>query len=193
MAAGIQGLQCAKRATRYDVPSTGQQPRSGTPAGCRGIIGPVPPPTLDKKGRFLKCYVGKVSTGWSGVSRGKKERVYPKIGANFRISLAATKPRSVSVPVLDTGRVGTHSSPLASRLWAVGPSALPCAGAPPPQRPRSYNLPRRPGVDINDRWPIEGVSPDHCTHASLLLTLSSPLCLPCISPKVGKQYQPPPP
>ena len=25
---------------------------------------------------------------------------------------------------------------LSSGLWAVGPSALPCAGAPPPQRPR---------------------------------------------------------
>jgi len=40
-------------------------------------------------------------------------------------------------------------------------SALPCAGAPPPQRPLSYNMPRRPGVDIGDRCLIEGVQPDH--------------------------------
>ena len=38
-------------------------------------------------------------------------------------------------------------------------SALPCAGAPPPQRPLSYNMPRRPGVDICNRCPIEGISP----------------------------------
>ena len=39
-------------------------------------------------------------------------------------------------------------------------SALPCAGAPPPQRPLSYNIRRRPGVDIRDGCLIERVRPD---------------------------------
>ena len=38
----------------------------------------------------------------------------------------------------------TLSSPLDGRAY----SALPCAGAEPPQRPLSYNMPRRPGADI---------------------------------------------
>ena len=40
--------------------------------------------------------------------------------------------------------LSTLSSPLGGRAY----SALPCAGAPPPQRPPSYNIPHRPGAYI---------------------------------------------
>ncbi len=52
-------------------------------------------------------------------------------------------------------------STLSSLLGGRAYSALPCAGAPPPQRPLSYNMPHRPGVDIGDRCLIEGVWPTH--------------------------------
>ena len=54
-------------------------------------------------------------------------------------------------------------TPLRSLLAYLGGraySALPCAGAPPPQRPLSYNMPRRPGVDIRNRCPVERISPN---------------------------------
>ncbi len=58
---------------------------------------------------------------------------------------------------------------LTSNPWPLAPavlggraySALPCAGAEPPQRPLSYNMPSGPGVDIGDGCLIESVQPDH--------------------------------
>ncbi len=55
-------------------------------------------------------------------------------------------------------------TPLFSLLALLGGraySALPCAGAPPPQRPLSLDVPHRPGVNIGDRCLIEGVQPHH--------------------------------
>lgn len=77
MAAGLQSLQCVPPVMRTDVPPTGQQPIAGTPAGCRGIIGPVPPPTLDKRCRFLRFLGRQISTGWSAVSRGDEVTQWP--------------------------------------------------------------------------------------------------------------------
>ena len=73
----MRGLHCVQRAMLSDVPSTGQQPITGTPAGCRGIIGPVPPPTLDKRSRFLRFLGRQISTGWSDVSRGDEVIQWP--------------------------------------------------------------------------------------------------------------------
>ena len=90
--------------------------------------------------------------------------VHPKIGANFRISQEALKLPSVPAPFSGRPNGVTLSSLLSllsSLLGGRAYSALPCAGAPPPQRPRSYNLPRRPGIDIGNRCPIERVSPKH--------------------------------
>ena len=81
----------------------------------------------------------------------------------------------------------TLSSPLGGRAY----SALPCAGAPPPQRPPSYNMPRRPGVDIGDRCPVESASPNHVPPVPEPIslrqncgTLTSPWCLPFPAPKM---------
>ena len=80
MAASVLGRKCNQRAVWPKAPSAGQQPRTGTPAGCRGIIGPVPPPTLDKRSRFLRFLGGQISTGWSAVSRGGEVRVASQNG-----------------------------------------------------------------------------------------------------------------
>ena len=83
------------------------------------------------------------------------------------------------------------SSPLSPRLWAVRPSALPCAGAPPPQRPPSYNMPQRPGVDIGVRYQSKVFrqttsrqSPSQSHSDKTTYPLTSPLCLPCPAPKL---------
>ena len=95
-------------------------------------------------------------------------------------------------PAEQTPYLTTNYQLLTTAVVRSGASALPCAGAPPPQRPLSYNMPRRPGVDIRNRCPIESVAPNHVPSvsdpvplrqncdplSSLLFTLSSPLCLP---------------
>ena len=110
------------------------------------------------------------------------------MGANSRIPSITTESCPVQNPISSTGNgaalaslLFTLSLPLGGRAY----SALPCAGAPPPQRPLSYNMPRRPGVDIGDGCPTERVSPNHAPPVPepILLrqnrvTLSSPLYLP---------------
>ena len=87
-------------------------------------------------------------------------------------------------------------------------SALPCAGAPPPQRPLSYNMPRRPGVSIRNMCPAERAPPNHVLPALRIPRRGWPRACPrtpnrrtppsgqawrlhCVSPKDVKQFQPP--
>ncbi len=67
------------------------------------------------------------------LQKGSCLRVHPKMGVNSRIPLAGTDPPSVPISCRPIGV--PLSSSLSPILWAVGPSALPCAGAAPPQRP----------------------------------------------------------
>ena len=48
------GALCAQ-AVVSNARFASQQPSTGAPAGCRGIKGPFPPPTLDKRFPFLRC------------------------------------------------------------------------------------------------------------------------------------------
>ena len=57
-------------------------------------------------------------------------------------------------------------------------------GAPPPQRPLSYNIPRRPGADIRNRSLLEGVQPDHVP--------PGPMCRPCACPGTRPNSRLPP-
>ena len=91
---------------------------------------------------------------------GNPPQVHPKTRAYFQKPLEATWPQPVSLP-------NSSSESAASDHWLLTTavlggraySALPCAGAPPPQRPRSYNMPRRPGVYIRDGCLPERVRP----------------------------------
>ena len=72
------------------------------------------------------------------------------------------------------------------------------------QRPPLNNMPRRQGVDIGDRCPIERVQPNHvppvpsnprrgrpCACPRTTSNQRTPAWrLPCVSPIVGKQFQP---
>ena len=121
---------------------------------------------------------------------------------------------SYSRKVLAQGRCSPLLTPLHSLLAFLGGraySALPCAGAPPPQRPPSYNMPRRPCADIRVWCPFERVSstqippvpsnPCRCrpcacprTHANLRTLRYVPAWrLPSVSPRAAKPFQPPPP
>ena len=62
----------------------------------------------------------------------------------LRSSFFFTPPLPHSLPSLTTDHRPLTTAVLCGRAY----SALPCAGAPPPQRPLSYNMPRRPGVSI---------------------------------------------
>ena len=71
-------------------------------------------------------------------------------------------------------------------------SALPCAGAPPPQRPLSYNMPRQPGVDIPYSCPAERVSPSHVPPILCIPRRGPPR--PCPPPiRVTLSFPPQPP
>ena len=67
-------------------------------------------------------------------------------------------------------------------------SALPCAGAPPPQRPLSYNMPRRPRVYVRNGCPVERVSPNH---GPPVLRIPR-RCRPCACPLPSPFSGPPP-
>ncbi len=70
----------------------------------------------------------------------------------------------------------------------------PLCGGSAPATPPANNMPHRPCVDIGDGCLIESVWPDHVPpvprrqHGGIL---SSPSCLPCISPEACKRFQPP--
>ena len=57
-------------------------------------------------------------------------------------------------------------------------SALPCAGAPPPQRPLSYNIPSRPGVYIRDGCLPERGSPHYVPSAPSVPCRGRPCACP---------------
>ena len=109
-------------------------------------------------------------------------RVHPIMGMNRRIPLEETRSRAVhvSIPGKRSGvSLSSLLSTLSSHLGGRAYSALPCAGAPPPQRPLSYNIPPRPGVEIGDRCLFDGVQPDHVPPVA-----SAPRrCRPCACPR----------
>ena len=60
-------------------------------------------------------------------------------------------------------------------------SGPPLCERSPPATPPSYNISRRPGLDIDDRCPIEGVSPNHVPPGP-----SAPCrCRPCACPRIS--------
>ena len=107
---------------------------------------------------------GTVCSISMAVSRRFFSGVHPNIRANFPVPRVATALPSVPTPFSGRPNGVTLSSLLSTPSLLLGGrafSALPCAGAPPPQRPPSYNMPRRPGVSIRNRCPVERVSPNH--------------------------------
>ena len=110
---------------------------------------------------------------------GNPPQVHPKTRAYFQKPLEATWPQPVSLP-------NSSSESAASDHWLLTTavlggraySALPCAGAPPPQRPRSYNMPRRPGVYIRDGCLPERGSPHYVPSAPSVPCRGRPCACP---------------
>ncbi len=111
--------------------------------------------------------------------------MYPRMEVNSLVPREAPVPFPVRIhakarkaPPLTTD----HCS------CAVGRKRPPLCGGTPPATPPFNNMPRRPGADIRDRYPIESVSPDHVPSVLSSPRRGRPCACPRPPPKVTFPY-----